>query len=224
MNRIIVQALYVAKSGKTYRSQTKAVDEGQELFDFENELKYQLAMKDYPVEFVNEHGHRQFIQPTDLETVIAAQYGYEQPAPAMIVEEKLEPIPAEVAERQVQLYSEAMNIPQWAAKKAEQESVGQVRVAVDPATPDGVVLVQLDEQGKFNARLPFPEPPRQKVRVKSNDPDNETTQEIPLPFAAIEAVARITGPVQPRGAAYAPFSGPIKVGMGAGTDPTRLRP
>jgi len=189
MNRIFVQALYVTKHGRTYRSATKVVSEGQELFDFENELKYQLAMKDYPIEFVNDHGHKQFIQPGDIETIIAAQLGYEVPV-APVQEERLEPV-----------------------------------VAVDPANNQGVVFIQPDEQGKFNAHLPFPEPPRVKVRVRPTaDSSNEETQEIPLPFAGPKTVARTLAQNDPQDPTRTAAYGSVKVRLGAGTDPAATTP
>lgn len=204
MNRIYVQALYVTKQGRTYRSQVKVVSEGQELFDFENELKYQLAMKDYPIELVNDHGHRQFIQPADVETIIAAQLGYEQQAVASQAEGRLEPAPKQDIRE---------DIP-------DENKPDMMFIGVDPANKDGVFI----GEHKFSSSLPIPDRPVQKIRVKSTDPDNETTQELELPFAAIDAVRRVTAPEQPQEAARTAFSGPIKVRLGAGTDPARPRP
>lgn len=197
MNRILVQAMYVTKMGRTYRSETKVVNEGQELFDFENELKYQLALKDYPIEFVNDHGHRQFIQSTDLETIIAAQLGYE--TVASVREESLLP---------------------------QTDLQGSIRISVDPSNEQGVAFIaehKLDGD-KFNAHLPMPDMPRVKVRVKSTDPDNETTQEIPLPFAGPSAVARTIAQNQTQDPTRTAAYGSVRVRLGAGTDPVAPTP
>lgn len=65
-----VELIYVAHSGRQYRAQHKQVHVGWELEDLQQAAKSALSMRDYAIEFVNVNGHKQFIMPTDLETVI----------------------------------------------------------------------------------------------------------------------------------------------------------
>ncbi|AVP41378.1 hypothetical protein SEA_YARA_44 [Streptomyces phage Yara] len=203
MSRMIVQALYIAKSGRTYRSQPIAVAEGQELFDFESSLKYQLHMKDYVIEFVNDRGHKQFVQPGDLETIIAAQLGYEQPPVAPVVEEA----PANRVEPNLE----------WT--EAEKDMIRRAsggRVVERKDKPDlqseGLIV-----EHKFSSDLPAPNMPKQRVYTKASS--NEETQEMTLPFAAIDTVARVTGTNQAQGPARTAASQTFTVKMGADTYP-----
>jgi len=215
MNRLIhVQALYVTKLGRTYRSEVKLVNEGQELFDFEQELKYQLAMKDYVIEFTNQHGHKQFVQPGDLETIIAAQIGWEVPTVATMQAEA----PAERTEPNVQ----------WTDAEKEmirKASGGTVVVTADTSEGRITSATKTTEEGVFNLHLPFPKPPVQTVRVKPEPgSDNEETQEIPLPFAGPNAVARTIAEYDPQGPARTTAYGTLKVKLGTGTDPVAPTP
>lgn len=71
MSRIAtVDLIYVAKSGRQYRAQHKQVHTGWELEDLEQQAKSALSLRDYAIEFVNVNGHKQFVMPTDLETII----------------------------------------------------------------------------------------------------------------------------------------------------------
>jgi len=71
MSRIAtVELIYVAKSGRQYRAQHKQVHVGWELEDLEQQAKSALSLRDYAIDFTNDRGHKQFIMPTDLETVI----------------------------------------------------------------------------------------------------------------------------------------------------------
>lgn len=65
-----VELIYVAHSGRQYRAKHKQVHVGWELEDLEQQAKSNLSLRDYAIEFTNDRGHKQFIMPTDLETVI----------------------------------------------------------------------------------------------------------------------------------------------------------
>jgi len=65
-----VELIYVAKSGRQYRAQHKQVHTGWELEDLEQQAKSALSLRDYAIDFTNDRGHKQFIMPTDLETII----------------------------------------------------------------------------------------------------------------------------------------------------------
>jgi len=65
-----VELIYVAHSGRQYRAQHKQVHTGWELEDLEQQAKSALSLRDYAIEFINVNGHKQFIMPTDLETII----------------------------------------------------------------------------------------------------------------------------------------------------------
>lgn len=209
MSRMIVQALYIAKSGRTYRSQPVAVAEGQELFDFENSLKYQLHMTDYVIEFVNDRGHKQFVQPGDLETIIAAQLGYEQPPVAPVVEE----VPANRVEPNIE-WTEA-------EKDMIRRASGGRVVEAEERKPD-LQAEELIVEHKFSSDLPTPSMPKQRVYTKASA--NDETQEMPLPFAAIDTVARVTGTNQARGPARTAASRTFAVKLGTGTDPVSPTP
>lgn len=191
MSRVYVQALYIAKSGRTYRSQPVVVSEGQELFEFENSLKYQLHMKDYVIEFVNDRGHKQFVQPGDLETIIAAQLGYEQPEP--VAPPHAQPEPS----------------TEWT--EAEKDMIRRVSGGRVVEKPEVIA------EHKFSSDLPKPGVPKQQVYSKNFGSENEETQEMPLPKAAIDVVARVTGTDQAQGPART-ASLPLRtVRLGAGT-------
>src|SRR3546814_18171812 len=65
-----VELIYVAHSGRQYRAKHRQVHVGWELEDLEQQAKSNLSLRDYAIEFTNVNGHKQFIMPTDLETVI----------------------------------------------------------------------------------------------------------------------------------------------------------
>lgn len=65
-----VELIYVAHSGRQYRAQHKQVHVGWELEDLEQQAKSALSLRDYAIQFTNVNGHKQFIMPTDLETII----------------------------------------------------------------------------------------------------------------------------------------------------------
>lgn len=65
-----VELIYVAHSGRQYRAKHVQVHTGWELDDLEQKAKSDLSLRDYAIQFVNVNGHKQFIMPTDLETII----------------------------------------------------------------------------------------------------------------------------------------------------------
>lgn len=65
-----VELIYVAHSGRQYRAKHVQVHTGWELEDLEQQAKSALSLRDYAIQFVNVNGHKQFIMPTDLETII----------------------------------------------------------------------------------------------------------------------------------------------------------
>ena len=65
-----VELIYVAHSGRQYRARHVQVHVGWELEDLEQQAKSALSLRDYAIEFLNVNGHKQFIMPTDLETII----------------------------------------------------------------------------------------------------------------------------------------------------------
>lgn len=65
-----VELIYVAHSGRQYRARHVQVHTGWELEDLEQQAKSALSLRDYAIQFVNVNGHKQFIMPTDLETII----------------------------------------------------------------------------------------------------------------------------------------------------------
>lgn len=69
-NIFTVQAIFIAVSGRPYKSQPKEIREGLDLDDYKLAIRSDLRMGQYPIEFVNELGHEQLIMPAQIETVI----------------------------------------------------------------------------------------------------------------------------------------------------------
>lgn len=65
-----VEMIYVAHSGRQYRAKHVQVHVGWELEDLEQKAKSEMSLREYAIQFTNDHGHKQFIMPTDLETII----------------------------------------------------------------------------------------------------------------------------------------------------------
>src|SRR3546814_8266234 len=64
-----VELIYVAHSGRQYRAKHRQVHVGWELEDLEQQAKSNMSLRDYAIELTSVNGHKQFIMPTDLETV-----------------------------------------------------------------------------------------------------------------------------------------------------------
>jgi len=177
-----VELIYVAKSGRQYRAQHKQVHLGWELEDLEQQAKSAISLRDYAIEFVNDRGHKQYIMPTDLETVIVnvvavTEERWEEPAYEELQQkwnQQLKPYgdpkPAPIQE------------PSSAPSPERIQSVGTAlmtrkvqprRSPVQPVTPDGEVTQSI------KITWPVQEVPVPQQRVNWANGSTDETQPIP---------------------------------------------
>jgi len=174
-----VEMIYVAHSGRQYRAKYVQVHVGWELEDLEQKAKSALSLRDYAIDFVNANGHKQFIMPKDLETIIVnvvsvAEERWEEPAyeelqqkwsgqlagPYGDPEQKPDPVSAPTP------ISAVMVVP----PKPKQQPR---RNPVQPVTRDGETTRSLRITWPQDLRAP-------QQRVNRPDSDSETTQPIKI--------------------------------------------
>jgi hypothetical protein len=156
-----VEMIYVAHSGRQYRAQHKQVHIGWELEDLEQQAKSAMSLRDYAIEFVNVNGHKQFIMPVDLETIIVNVVA--------ITEERWE---EPDYERLQQKWNESV-------KPYDETDSETTQEAPAPPNPDrvrevGAALMHVKKQPRRN--------PVQPVA-----PDNETTQSVRITWPTQDA-------------------------------------
>lgn len=183
-----VELIYVAHSGRQYRAQHKQVHTGWELEDLEQQAKSNLSLRDYAIEFVNDRGHKQFIMPTDLETIIVnvvavtdepwQEPDYEQlqqkwgqqlkPYPEPV--QKVEPVHA--APDPVRVKATATALMERPKKKTNPAA---------PVAPSGETTQSI--------KITWPQAPKPEQRVNWPNPDNESTQPIKILQGEVEVDA-----------------------------------
>lgn len=176
-----VELIYVAHSGRQYRAKHKQVHTGWELEDLEQQAKSNLSLRDYAIEFVNDRGHKQFIMPTDLETIIVnvvavTEERWEEPDYEAL-QQKWNQSVKPYGESPVEQTQEtpAPPNPTRAAATATaimgvKEKVRPVVSPVAPVTPDGETTQSI--------KIMWPTAPKPEQRVNWPDPDVEKTQPI----------------------------------------------
>jgi hypothetical protein len=188
-----VELIYVAKSGRQYRAKHKQVHLGWELEDLEQQAKSAISLRDYAIEFVNDRGHKQYIMPTDLETVIVNVV-------AVTEERWEEPAYEELQQKwnqQLKPYADPKPAPvQEPVSGPSPEHVRAVGTAlmtrkpqprrspVQPVTPDGEVTQSI------KISWPMQETPVPKQRVNWPDKANDETQ--PMKVLQGEAIAGLS--------------------------------
>lgn len=185
---ILVQAVIVATSGRMYKTQPKELREGLELDDYKSSLRSDLRMGQYPIDFINEHGHDQVIMPANVETIVFNVLG-----------QRPEHVAQEPAYDQLQAkWRQDLRRPEPVASEAD--------TAIIPVVPDGAAASTMPlfgADGMHTFKFQEQKPPEQKVYVMHS----EVTQEVPIQKildeeAAENAVKRVaesaTKPEQPR--------------------------
>lgn len=183
-----VELIYVAHSGRQYRAQHKQVHTGWELEDLEQQAKSALSLRDYAIEFVNVNGHKQFIMPADLETIIVNVVA--------VTEERWEEPDYEALQ---QKWSQSVKPYDDPAPKQEDTPAApnpdRVRATATALVTKaklkeekpGVTPVDLpgsEDTQSIKVTWPGPKQPRQYVTWPkqagkgATNPDNETTQEL----------------------------------------------
>jgi hypothetical protein len=142
-----VELIYVAKSGRQYRAQHKQVHTGWELEDLEQQAKSALSLRDYAIDFTNDRGHKQFIMPTDLETIIVnvvavTQERFEEPDYEALQQKWNQSVKPYGDERPSEQTQETPAPPNPSRAMATATGLMQAKAArvvspVQPVTPDG---------------------------------------------------------------------------------------
>lgn len=149
-----VELIYVAHSGRQYRAKHKQVHVGWELEDLEQQAKSNLSLRDYAIEFTNDRGHKQFIMPSDLETIIVNVVA--------ITDERWEEPDYEALQQKWN-----QSVKPYGDKPAP-EQAPVIKPDADKAKATGTALMQLRK----------PQPRRSPVQPVT--PDGETTQSIKI--------------------------------------------
>lgn len=159
-----VELIYVAHSGRQYRAQHKQVHVGWELEDLEQQAKSALSLRDYAIDFTNVNGHKQFIMPTDLETIIVNVVA--------ITEERWEePAYEELQQRWQQQVREPYGKPESASERTQET----------PAPPNPE-RVRATATALMTVRPKVQEP----QSAPTDLPGNEDTQSIKITWPTVE--------------------------------------
>ncbi|AVP41488.1 hypothetical protein SEA_WENTWORTH_49 [Streptomyces phage Wentworth] len=176
-----VELIYVAHSGRQYRAKHVQVHTGWELEDLEQKAKSDLSLRDYAIQFVNVNGHKQFIMPTDLETIIVnvvavTEERWEEPDYEALQQkwnQNVKPYgesPAETTQETPAPPNPAQARATGQALQAVKERVRPVVSPVAPVTPDGETTQSI--------KITWPTAPKPQQRVQWPDNDTEKTQPI----------------------------------------------
>jgi len=184
-----VELIYVAKSGRQYRAQHKQVHLGWELEDLEQQAKSALSLRDYAIDFTNDRGHKQFIMPTDLETIIVnvvavTDERWEEPDYEALQQkwgQQLKPYPDPV-QKVEPVHSAPDPVRVAATVTALMERPKPVTNPTAPVTPDG------ETTQSIKITWPTAAKPEQRV-VNWPGKDNETTQPIKVLQGEVEVDA-----------------------------------
>lgn len=176
-----VELIYVAHSGRQYRAKHVQVHTGWELEDLEQKAKSELSLRDYAIQFVNVNGHKQFIMPTDLETIIVnvvaiTEERWEEPDYEALQQkwnQSVKPYGESPAERT----HETPAPPNPDKAKATGQGLQAAKVArvtnpVQPVTPDG------ETTQSIKISWPTAAQPKQRVVDWGNERAEEKTQPI----------------------------------------------
>lgn len=184
-----VELIYVAHSGRQYRAKHKQVHVGWELEDMEQQAKSNLSLRDYAIEFVNDRGHKQFIMPTDLETIIVnvvavTEERWEEPDYEALQQkwnQQVKPYP-EPVQKVEPVHSAPDPARMRATATALMERPKPATNPAAPVTPDG------ETTQSIKITWPTAAKPQQRV-VNWPGKDNETTQPIKVLQGEVEVDA-----------------------------------
>lgn len=184
-----VELIYVAKSGRQYRAQHKQVHVGWELEDLEQQAKSAISLRDYAIDFTNDRGHKQFIMPTDLETVIVnvvavTEERWEEPDYEALQQkwnQQVKPYP-EPVQKVEPVHSAPDPARMRATATALMERPKPATNPAAPVTPDG------ETTQSIKITWPTAAKPEQRV-VNWPGKDNETTQPIKVLQGEVEVDA-----------------------------------
>lgn len=179
-----VELIYVAHSGRQYRAKHKQVHTGWELEDLEQQAKSNLSLRDYAIEFVNDRGHKQFIMPTDLETIIVnvvavTEERWEEPDYEAL-QQKWNQSVKPYADKPSEATQETPAPPSPARAQATGTALmavkERVRPVVNPVSP--VAPVTPDGETTQSIKITWPVAPKPEQRVNWPDKSTEKTQPI----------------------------------------------
>lgn len=174
-----VELIYVAKSGRQYRAQHKQVHVGWELEDLEQQAKSAISLRDYAIDFTNDRGHKQFIMPTDLETVIVnvvaiTEECWEEPDYEQLQQkwgQQLKPYPEPVQKVEpVHAAPDPVRVAATATALMERPKPKASPTA--PVTPDGETTQSI--------KITWPQTPRPIQRVNWLDKNKDTDETQPI--------------------------------------------
>ena len=177
-----VELIYVAHSGRQYRAQHKQVHTGWELEDLEQQAKSNLSLRDYAIEFVNDRGHKQFIMPTDLETIIVnvvavTEERWEEPAYEELQQkwnQQLKPYADKPAPVQAPIVApDADKVKATGTALMQLRKPQPRRSPVQPVTPDGEITQSI------KIKWPVQDAPVPQQRVNWTSGPADETQPIP---------------------------------------------
>lgn len=181
----IVEMIYVAHSGRQYRAQHVEAKVGWELDDLANKAKSDLSLRDYAIEFTNVNGHKQFLMPRDLETIIVNVVGireekWEEPAYEAMKQgwEESFDLRFKLPDGSEAIAEHKLSEPTPAPKRKDLAKLHR-RNPVAPVTPDGEVTQSI--KITWGAK---PKPPEQRVHW------GESASEATQPMTVLKASER----------------------------------
>ena len=170
-----VELIYLAHSGRQHRAKHKQVHVGWELEDLEQQAKSALSLRDYAIEFVNANGHKQFIMPSELETIIVNVIS--------ITEERWEE-PA--YEEMQQKWSEQLTTPYGVAEAGKQASAPSPEASKIERTSLAVSKVVAVRPKQQTSRSP----------IQPMTSDGETTRSLRITWPQPGADSETTQPIR----------------------------
>lgn len=176
-----VELIYVAHSGRQYRARHVQVHTGWELEDLEQQAKSNLSLRDYAIEFVNDRGHKQFIMPTDLETIIVnvvavTEERWEEP--------DYEALQQKWGQQLHNVYGDDQKVDkvEQPAPRPNPERVRATATALMTKpklqTPEAKPTDLPGNEDTQSIKIVWPTAPRPEQRVNWPNPDTEETQPI----------------------------------------------
>lgn len=178
-----VEMIYVAKSGRQYRARHKQVHTGWELEDLEQQAKSALSLRDYAIEFVNVNGHKQFVMPVDLETIIVnvvaiTEERWEEPAYEELQKKWTNQIHQPYGQPEAKV-EEPISAPDPVRVAATATALMVTRQQARPPKVDPTSLPGNEDTQSIKIKALWPnKPPVPQQRVNWPDPSNEETQPI----------------------------------------------
>lgn len=172
-NIFTVQAIFIAVSGRPYKSQPKEIREGLDLDDYKLAIRSDLRMGQYPIEFVNELGHEQLIMPAQIETVIfnvlaiRPEHSFQEPEYEKLRQQWQHDLQATMPDGQEITVDH----------KLAQDVVQKVEPIIDGSATSTSLIPSSDQTVVY--KYGGPRTPDPKIYVMSS----EETQEMPAPVA-----------------------------------------